>query len=184
MPRLKQEEDSGIPIVWVSSKLLSRGETLDLCSSDALNRKTILHSSLHSHVQLGWVSADGNEAHYVQPECDGTGGICPKTFSFVAFRFEKYQGREVLLSWCSSDRCSGHESRKFAQAVSRGAKDIDSLLKGKDSLSLHCKKGKLNLRWRGGGGDCLEWGRVCHVGRPSGFQQRAPFMPLHNQFHR
>ena len=154
MPRLKQAERRGNITVWVSGRLLSRTETFALCSDDAQQTRKTFFSSLNRHVRLAWVSRDGREAYYVQPACDFEGEVIPKKYSFVAFRFVKHHGREVLLSWCSSDECSGHGSRHHAQADSQGPDCLDQV---KHDLTCPCFQDLLEAKTWGRQPKGLEW---------------------------
>ena len=147
MPRLRQEEREETQEVTVSGRLLNREDILNLVYrpdaqveeavqsppalvdepsfefsiSDRLSPRETLLESLNSHVRLAWVSPDGREAHYVVPDCDPAGEVLPKKFSFVAFRFVKYQDQHILLSWCSTANCPDHLSRIQVQALFQGA---------------------------------------------------------------
>ena len=144
MPRLRRQEREETPEVTVSGRLLSREESLGLLYrpdasveqavlsspvdepsfefsiSDRLSPRETLLESLNRHAQLAWVSRDGREAHYLQPHCDLSGEVLPKRFSFVAFRFVKYQDQDILLSWCSNTNCPDHLSRTQVQALFQG----------------------------------------------------------------
>ena len=144
MGRPKAKKPEPLTRIWIDGVLLDQVETLALTEGcnpaeredpspfaesepffdfpgERLTPHDTLIGSLNRCIQRAWASPDGREAPYVQPTCDAAGIVIERKFSFVAFRFVKYQWEEVLISWCNNAFCPDHLTRSDAQSLFQGA---------------------------------------------------------------